>query len=78
MSKYNIIYLSPTDDPYLWNGRSLDKLEHTGQEVLRFSGETFKEDELEEAIKACKEAAKQLFPEDKELEVKTIEIKVTD
>jgi hypothetical protein len=49
--KYNVIYTSPHHVTYLWNGSSLDKLAKTGQDVLRFSGKDFKEDELAGAIK---------------------------
>jgi len=76
MPKYNIIYTSPDNDPYLWSGTSLDKLEKTGQEVLRFSGKVFEKDELDNAIAKCKKAAKQLFPDDNELKVDTVEVKV--
>ena len=78
MPKYNIIYISPDNDHYLWTGTSLDKLEKTGQELLRFSGKDFKEEELTDGIKAAKVAAGQAFPDDDELKVKTVEIKVSD
>jgi hypothetical protein len=77
MSKYNIIYTSPADDPYLWNGASLDKLEHTDQEVLLFSGKSFEEGKLKDAIKDCKAAAKVMFPKDTDPKIKTVEIKVS-
>jgi hypothetical protein len=76
MPKYNIIYTSPHDEPYLWNGTSLDKLEKTGQEVLRFSGKIFGANELTSAIAACKKAAKEMFPNDEYLKVDTVEVKV--
>jgi hypothetical protein len=76
MSKYNIIYISPADDPYLWNGTTLDKLEHTGQEMLLFSGKSFQDKELKDGIKDCHAAAKVLFPEDTDPKIKTVEIKV--
>lgn len=76
MPKYNIIYTSPQDEPYLWNGTSLDKLENTEQEVLRFSGKVFEEDELQDAVKACKKAAKEMFPMDEFLKVDAVEVKV--
>jgi hypothetical protein len=78
MPKYNIIYTSPNDDHYLWNGTSLDKLEKEEQEVLLFSGKNFKEGELKDAINDCKKAAKQLFSRDKDPKVKTVEIAVSD
>lgn len=76
MPQYNIIYTSPQDEPYLWDGSSLDKLEKTGQEVLRFSGKTFSEGELTDAIEACKQAAKKQFPQDEYLKVNSVEVKV--
>jgi len=76
--KYNIIYTSPRHDRYLWNGSSLDKLAKNGQDVLRFSGKDFKEDEVSNAIKACKKAAKQLFPGDDELKVEKVEVNVSE
>jgi hypothetical protein len=76
MPKYNIIYTSPDDDVYLWSGTSLDKLKKTEREILRFSGKVFEENELHDAIPACKKAAKEMFPDDDELEIKTVEVKV--
>ena len=78
MPKYNIIFTSPDDDPYLWNGTSLDQLEKTGQEVLKFSGRTFEHGELKAAIKYCRAFAKKMFPDDKDLKIKTVEIRVSD
>ncbi len=77
MPKYNIIYISPADDPYLWNGATLDKLEHTGQEMLLFSGRSFQDGELKDGIKDCKAAAKAMFPEDTDPKIKTVELKVS-
>ena len=78
MPKYNIIYTSPDSGHYLWNGTDLFTLEKTGQEELRFSGRIFNEDELPDGIKACKNAAHELFPEDAEPKIKAVEIKVSD
>jgi hypothetical protein len=77
MPNYNIIYTSPGNDPYLWDGTSLTQLEKTEQEVLRFSGKDFKQDGLPDGIAACKKAAKEMFPKDEELKIKTVEIKVS-
>lgn len=76
MPKYNIIYTSPDNNPYLWSGASLDKLEKTGREVLRFSGKVFEKDELDDAIKECKIVAKEMFPDDDEIKVDMVEVKV--
>jgi len=78
MAKYNIIYTSPNDDLYLWNGISLDQLEHADQEVLFFSGKSFKDDELKDAIRDCKAVAKAIFPDDTDPKIKTVEIKVSN
>ena len=78
MPKYNIIYTSPDNGHYLWNGTELFTLEKTGQEELRFSGKIFKKDELHGGIKACKKAAHALFPKDNEPQIKAVEIKVSD
>jgi hypothetical protein len=78
MPKYNIIFTSAGNNTYLWNGTSLDKLAKADQAVLRFSGKDFKEDELPGAVKACRAFAKEMFPMDKEPEVKTVEIAVPD
>jgi len=77
MPKYNIIFTAPNNDPYLWDGTELTQLEKTGQENLMFSGKNFKEEELEAAIKACKEAALQMFPHNTGPEIKTVEINVS-
>ncbi|WP_461449058.1 hypothetical protein [Mucilaginibacter sp.] len=77
MPKYNIIYTAPNNHPYLWDGSELTKLEKTGQENLMFSGKNFKEEELSEAIKACKEVALQMFPHHTDPEIKTVEINVS-
>jgi hypothetical protein len=76
MPKYNIIFTSPDDDTYLWNETSFDKLENAGNDVLRFSGKAFEEDELKDALKQAIEAAKKMFPGNKEPVIKVVEIKV--
>ena len=78
MPKYNIIYTSPHHDTYLWNGSSLNKLAKSGQDVLRFSGKDFKENEVADAMYDCKVAAKRLFPGDDELKVEKVEIEVSE
>jgi hypothetical protein len=78
MPKYNIIYTSPQKDHFLWDGTTLTKLEKAGQETLMFSGKVFKEDELDDAIKECKDAIAQSFPKDSDPEIKTVKIAVSD
>ena len=78
MPKYNIIYTTTHHDHYLWNGTSLDKLEKTGQENLMFSGKSFKEEELADAMADCKKAITQSFPKDDAPEIKSVQIAVSD
>jgi hypothetical protein len=78
MSKYNIIYTSPDNGHYLWNGTELFTIEKTGQEELRFSGKIFTQDELPDGIMACKKAANELFPKDEQPQIKAVEVKVSD
>lgn len=77
MSQYNIVYISPQNDHYLWDGTSLNKLEKAEQETLRFSGKSFKEEELDDAIADCKKIIAQSFPKDAKAEVKTVQVKVS-
>jgi len=77
MSAYNIIYTSTNDTPYLWNGTLLFELEKEEQEVLKFSGSSFKNEELKEAIEECKAAIAEMFPTDDNPKIKTVEIKVS-
>ena len=77
MPKYNIIFTAPNNDPYLWDGTELTKLEKSGQENLMFSGKNFKEGELQDAIQACKEAALKMFPYNPDPEIKPVEINVS-
>jgi hypothetical protein len=78
MPKYNIIYTSPQKDPYLWDGTSLTKLEKAEQGMLRFSGKSFKKEELDDATADCKKAVKQSFPKDENPEIKSVQITVSD
>ncbi len=78
MSKYNIIYTSPGQEHYLWNGFSLDQLEKTGQEALAFSGRNFKAEEIADAIEACRGEVSKLFPKDTPPEIKAVEIAVSE
>lgn len=78
MPHYNIVYTTPHHDHYLWNGTSLDKLEKAELETLRFSGKSFKEEELAVAIADCKVTIARAFPEDTDPEIGAIEIAVSD
>ena len=76
MLKYNIIYTSPGNDDYLWNGTGFDKLKSVDREPLLFSGKSVKEDQLPETLEKCKEAAKKIFPEDNDPIIKSVEVVV--
>lgn len=76
MLKYNIIYTSPGNDDYLWNGTGFDKLKSVDREPLLFSGKSVKEKELTEILKKSKAVAKKLFPEDKYPIIKSVEVVV--
>jgi hypothetical protein len=78
MPKYNIIYTTPHHDHYLWNGTSLDKIEKAEQETLRFSGKSFKEEELADAKSDCKKTIARAFPKDDNPEIKSVLIAVSD
>ena len=77
MANYNIIFTSPENDAYIWNGTSLEKLKSTDSEVLFFSGKSIKEEDLLGALNKCKEAVKAMFPKDNNPDIKTVEIKVS-
>ena len=77
MSNYNIIFTSPDNDPYLWNGTSFDKLENEDRESLFYSGISIEEGKVTEALKKSRAAAKKLFPGDKAPGMKAVEIKVS-
>jgi len=78
MPKYNIIYTSPQKDHYLWDGTSLTKLEKAEQETLRFSGKSFKKEELDDATADCKKGIAQSFPKDENPLIKSVQITVSD
>ena len=77
MLKYNIIFTSPDNDSYLWNGASFDKLKSKEREVLFYSGKSLKEDDLADALQKCRESAKILFPKETDLKIRAVEIKVS-
>lgn len=76
MLKYNIIYTSPGNDDYLWNGTGFDQLKSVDSEPLLFSGKAIKEGDLQAALNECKTAAKKLFPEDKAPDIKSLVVVV--
>lgn len=78
MAKYNIIYKSPGDESYLWNGSSLDRVENKGPRGLMFSGKTFTANELTDAVKKCKEAVRKLFKNQDDTGFNAIKVKVAD
>jgi hypothetical protein len=78
MATYNIIYTSPAEDTYLWNGTGFDKLDNADREVLFYSGRSIKNEEQEEALKKSKAAAQQLFPTDADPKIKSVAVKVSN
>ena len=76
MPKYNIIY-TPADADYLWNGKSFDKIESENRQVLLYSGQSVEEEQVEEAVKECKEAVKKFFPGDADPRINKIKVKVS-
>jgi hypothetical protein len=77
MSTYNIIYKSPSDETWLWNGTAFDKLDTSDKEVLFYSGISIKKDDLEKAFEKCKKAVKFLFPKDNDPKITQVEVKVS-
>jgi hypothetical protein len=77
MQKFNIIYTSPGNDIYLWNGAAFDELESDERETLLYSGASVDEDKVDEVIQECREAAKESFPMDANPDIKKIEISVS-
>lgn len=76
MASYNIIYKSPGHNHYLWNGTGFDTINDSGRETLRFSGKTYTQDELPNALKKCREAIQHTFPADTDPELQAVEIDV--
>jgi len=77
MPSYNIIYTSPSNEIYLWSGRSLDRLNAKERTVLKYSGKSVKDDDVSEAIKQCREAVQLLFPRDANPQVQKVQLKVS-
>lgn len=77
MPSYNIVYTSPSNHIYLWNGRTLDRLNAKERTVLKYSGKSVKDDDVSEAIKQCREAAQLLFPKDNNPQVEKVQLKVS-
>ena len=76
MSKYNLIYKSPSKNIYLWNGKSFDEISNIDRVVLLYSGKSVKDDGLDEALRNSKEAVKQLFPKDANPTIEAVKVKV--
>jgi len=75
---YNIIYLSPGHQTFLWNGSSFDLLENIDAGKLFYSGKTYSEDHVMEAMLKSREAAHRIFPEDIDPKIEKKEIPVHD
>jgi len=78
MAIYNIIYRSPENAIYLWNGSSFDLLGKEENDKLFYSGKSFDEDEVAEAMRQSRKSAKKQFPADRKLTIEKAEIRVND
>ncbi|MGN6637660.1 MAG: hypothetical protein ACTHJ8_02030 [Mucilaginibacter sp.] len=76
MADYNIIYTSPDNKPYLWNGSSFDLLSTNENEKLLFSGKSYDDKEVNGAAEKAREAAKRQFPEDTNIRLHQVEVPV--
>lgn len=77
MHKYNIIYTSPGSEIYLWNGDGFDRLRDDERETLLYSGKSIKAEQVDEALRACKAAARDKFPGDGNPDIKRVEVAVS-
>jgi hypothetical protein len=78
MADYNIIYIVGGKRSYLWNGSSFDLLSKKENEKLLFSGKSYTEDELPDALQLARKAAKQNLPLRKSLRLKQVQIPVNN
>jgi hypothetical protein len=78
MAIYNIIYRSPEEATYLWNGSSFDLLGEEEKDKLFYSGKSFDEDEVTEAMRQSRKSARKQFPADLKLNIEKAEIRVND
>lgn len=76
MASYNIIYTSPMHDNYLWNGTGFDPIGND-RETLRYSGQTYTQDELPHVLQKCRETIRHTFPDDTKQELEAVEIDVS-
>ncbi|MFB9843201.1 hypothetical protein [Mucilaginibacter ginsenosidivorans] len=77
MAIYNITYKAPDDKDYLWNGSTFDLVKEENEKLF-FSGKSYNEDEMAEALLKSYKAAKQLFPADNDIHLEPVEIPVSD
>ena len=76
MADYNIIYIAKDDQHYLWTGSGFDLMPKDENEKLMFSGKTYEDKELPAVLKKCRKAIEHIFPEDKDPELKSVEVPV--
>ena len=77
MAAYNIIYTSADDEDYLWNGSGFDKINNDGNENLLYSGQSYTDEEIADALNKCRKAAELKFPDDDEIKLKKIGVAVS-
>lgn len=78
MAIYNIIYRSPGNAIYLWNGSGFDLLGKEKNDTLFYSGKSFDENEIKAAMLKCRKAARRQFSGKGEPQIEKKEIPVND
>jgi len=78
MAIYNIIYTSPDNEAYLWNGSGFDLLRNEENDKLFYSGKSYDEDEVAQALLKSYNLAKAIFPDDNDVRLDPIEIQAGD
>jgi len=76
MANYNIIYKDEDGQHYLWNGSGFDFFTKHENETLLFSGKTYQDEELPDALSKCRKAAKISFPNDKHPKLESLLVTV--
>jgi hypothetical protein len=76
MADYNIIYIAADDQHYLWDGSGFSPVNNKENEKLMFSGKSYNDQELPDALKQCREAVNRTFPSDTSPQIKHVEVPV--
>jgi hypothetical protein len=78
MAIYNVVYSSPDRKAYLWNGQDFDLLPDSDDDKLFFSGKTYDDNEVTDAMLKSRDAAHHIFPGDADPKIEKKEIPVND